>query len=260
MRGRSQGISSSAFFVPTPNHQRLGFFSCSDSCMHYTKISLRCLWRISENLCCVSLHSKSDRLLLLLRRGSRSREHLQILAADERLSNRRTSQHDFLPQPLQYRGKKRSFRKTRQLADLQRNQAPAEVSLSYAKEVHNVDRHLDLEEGTPLDKASIDRSRSVLADTSSQQIRRSAAIVATSSGVCAVRTEQEPNNVQDSPIKTVFSYTSIDAPASSKPLQLPLQLSHLLLLRLVDQMCCNRLEHQNHRVNPRIRLVPAVHG
>ena len=190
MRGRPQGISSSAFFVPTPNLQRLEFFWCSDSCMHHTKISLRFLIRISEGLCCVSLHSKSDRLLLLLRRGSRSREHLQILAADERLSNRRTSQHGFLPQPPQCRGKKWSFRKTRQPADLLRNRALAEVSLFYAEEVHNVDRYLDLEEETPLDKASIDRSRSVLADTSSQQIGHVAEIVATSAGVCGIRTEQ----------------------------------------------------------------------
>ena len=203
MRGRSQGISSSAFFVPTPNLQRLGFFWCSDSCMHHTKNSLRCLIRISEGLCCVSLHSKSDRLLLLLRRGSRSREHLQILAADERLSSRRTSQHGFLPQPPQCRGKKWSSRKTRQLADLQRNQAPAEVSLFYAKEAHSAYRHWDLKERTRLGKASIDRSRSVLADTSSQQIRPSLVIVATSSGVCAVRTEQEPNNVRDSTTQTV---------------------------------------------------------
>ena len=45
-----------------------------------------------------------------------------------------------------------------------------------------------------------------------------------------------------------------------KPLKLLLQLSNLLLLRLVDQMCCNRLEHQRHRIDTRIRLVPAVHG
>ena len=215
MRGRSQGISSSAFFVPTPNHQRLGFFSCSDSCMHHTKISLRCLWRISENLCCVSLHSRSDRLFLLLRRGSRSHEHLQILAADERLSSRRTSQHGFLPQPPQCRGKKWSSRKTRQLADLQRNQAPAEVSLFYAKEVHNVDRLLDLEEGTPLDKASIDRSRSVLADTSSQQIGDIVEIVATSAGVCSIRTEQEPNKIRNSTTKAASGYTSRTGPPFS---------------------------------------------
>ncbi len=95
MRGRPQGISSSAFFVPTPNLQRLEFFWCSHTCMHYTKISLNCLTRISVGLCCVSLHSRSDRLLLLLRRGTRSHEHLQILAADERLNNRSTSQQDF---------------------------------------------------------------------------------------------------------------------------------------------------------------------
>ena len=98
MRGRPQGISSSAFFVRTPSLQRLEFLSCFDSRMHCTKISLLCLKSIFEGLCCVSLHSKSDRLLLLLRRGSRSREHLQIHAADERLSNRHTSQHGFLPQ------------------------------------------------------------------------------------------------------------------------------------------------------------------
>ena len=138
MRGRSQGISSSAFFVPTPNLQRLGFFWCSDSCMHHTKNSLRCLIRISEGLCCVSLHSKSDRLLLLLRRGSRSREHLQILAADERLSNRRTSQHDFLPQPLQCRGKKSSLTETKQLPDDQGQQALLSSSLSYPKEINYI--------------------------------------------------------------------------------------------------------------------------
>ena len=42
--------------------------------------------------------------------------------------------------------------------------------------------------------------------------------------------------------------------------ELLLQLSHLLLLRLVDQMRCNRLEDQSHRVDLRIRRVPAVHG
>ena len=183
--------------------------------MHHTKISLSCLIRISEGLCCVSLHSKSDRLLLLLRRGSRSREHLQILAADERLSSRRTSQHGFLPQPPQCRGKKWSSRKTRQLADLQRNQAPAEVSLFYAKEVHNVDRLLDLEEGTPLDKASIDRSRSVLADTSSQQIGDIVEIVATSAGVCSIRTEQEPNKIRNSTTKAASGYTSRTGPPFS---------------------------------------------
>ena len=40
----------------------------------------------------VHLHSRSDRLLLLLWSGSRSREHLQVVAAGKRLSNRHASQ------------------------------------------------------------------------------------------------------------------------------------------------------------------------
>ena len=134
MRGRSQGISSSAFFVPTPNLQRLEFFSCSDSWVHSAKNSLRCLTSISEGLCCVSLNSRSNRFLLLLRRGSRSHEHLQILAADERLSNRRTSQHGFLPQLLQCRDKKPSFIKTKQLTDLRNQRADFLTPLFYLRE------------------------------------------------------------------------------------------------------------------------------
>ena len=42
--------------------------------------------------------------------------------------------------------------------------------------------------------------------------------------------------------------------------QLLIQLSHLLLLRLADQMCTKRPEHQSHRFDARIRLVPAVHS
>ena len=40
--------------------------------------------------------------------------------------------------------------------------------------------------------------------------------------------------------------------------QLLIQLSHLLLLRLVDQMCINLPDHQSHRFDARIRLVTAV--
>ena len=42
--------------------------------------------------------------------------------------------------------------------------------------------------------------------------------------------------------------------------QLLIQLSHLLMLRLVDRMCINRPEHQSHRFEARTRLVPAVHS
>ena len=46
-----------------------------------------------RRLCFAHLHSRSDRLLLLLGRGSRCREHLQVVAAGKQLSNRHTSQH-----------------------------------------------------------------------------------------------------------------------------------------------------------------------
>ena len=165
MRGRSQGISSSAFFVLTPNLQRLGFFWCSDSCMHNTKISLPCLIRISESLCCVSLHSKSDRLLLLLRRGSRSREHLQILSADERLSNRRTSQHGFLPQLLQCRDKKPSFIKTKQLTDLRNQKADFLTPLFYLREFQTESQSLGEWNLSDHEQALIDGFRSPLLET-----------------------------------------------------------------------------------------------
>ena len=74
------------------NQQELEIFSCSDLYSNCTCTSLLCLIRISAILHCVHLHSRSDRLLLQLWSGSRSREHLQVVAAGKRLSNRHTSQ------------------------------------------------------------------------------------------------------------------------------------------------------------------------
>ena len=111
------------------------------------------------------------------------------------------------------KAKKQSFRKIKQLADLQSSHVPAAISLFFAKEAHNINRYLDLEEKTLIDKASIDRSLSVLADTSLEQIMQSAEIAATSADVCAIKTEQEPNNVRNSTTQIAFSYTSMGAPA-----------------------------------------------
>ena len=73
------------------NRQGLEIFSCSDLYSNCTCTSLLCLTCISAILRCVHLHSRSDRLLLLLWSGSRSHEHLQFVAAGKRLSNRHTS-------------------------------------------------------------------------------------------------------------------------------------------------------------------------
>ena len=75
------------------NQQRLEILSCPDLYSKCTYALLRSLTCIYAKLCCVHLHSRSDRLLLLLGRGSRSREHLQVVAAGKRLSNRHISQH-----------------------------------------------------------------------------------------------------------------------------------------------------------------------
>ena len=74
------------------NQQELEIFSCSDLYSNCTCTSLLSLRRICSIVRCVHLHSRSDRLLLLLWSGSRSREHLQVVAAGKRLSNRHTSQ------------------------------------------------------------------------------------------------------------------------------------------------------------------------
>ena len=260
MQGRSQGISRSAFFVPTPNLRRLEFFSCSDSCMHHTKISLPCVRRISEDLCCVSLHSRSDRFLLLLRRGSRRHEHLQILAADERLSNRRTSQHDFLPQPLQCRGKKSSLTETKQLPDDQGQQALLNSSLSYPKEINYI--CWNWRKKTRPGRALIEGSLSLLSGNHGRNTPQHTPEKA-----------QDTTTLQEFPARCgsnrEMSWTQqhklwrelhIYRSTGLKPLQLLLQLSHLFSLRLVQQMCCNGLEHQRHRVDAGIRLVLPVHG
>ena len=67
--------------------------SCPDLYSNCTNALLHSLICISAKLCCVHLYSRSDRLLLLLGRSSRGREHLQVIPAGKRLSNRHTSQH-----------------------------------------------------------------------------------------------------------------------------------------------------------------------
>ena len=181
---------------------------------------------------------------------------LLYIEAVDRYANRRGFSSLF----LQCRDKKSSLTGIKQPPDDQDQQALLNLSLSYPKGLsYNC---WNLHKQTRPCKASIVESLFLLLgnhgrNTPQHTPKRR-------------RTDQPCMNFQTAVVQAgkcpglnntncVLSYTSIGG-ASLKPLQLLLQLSHLLLLRLVDQMRCNRLEHQSHRVNPRIRLVPAVHG
>ena len=65
-----------------------------------------------------------------------------------------------------------------------------------------------------------------------------------------------PENVWDSTTQTVYSVTRL----SEIPLPIVRAAASTQPTVLAAIGCCNRLEDQRHRVNPRIRLVPAVHG
>ena len=104
------------------------------------------------------------------------------------------------------------LKKIRQLSVHQNQPAPVAISLFYAKEVHNAGSNWDLQEETPLYRASIGRSRFVPPKTSSQHRGISELILASSSAGCIQETEQclGFNNKNCS-----ASYTSIGVPASS---------------------------------------------
>ena len=80
---------------------------------------------------------------------------------------------------------------------------PPAISLFYVKEVHNAHRHEDLEVEIPLDRALIDRSRSVLVDGRSNKLWQTSMILSSS----PVFSASGLTNVRNSTTQTVIFVT-----------------------------------------------------
>ena len=80
---------------------------------------------------------------------------------------------------------------------------PPAISLFYVKEVHNAHRHEDLEVEIPLDRALIDRSRSVLVDGRSNKLWQTPMILSSS----PVFSASGLTNVRNSTTQTVIFVT-----------------------------------------------------
>ena len=99
-----------------------------------------------------------------------------------------------------------------QRLDFRNLQVPSAISQFFVKGVHNARRHEDPEVEIPLDRASIDKSRSVLVDASSKYKGAGLEIMSSST----VFSASDPNNVRDSTTQTV-SFVTRQSPCLQIP-------------------------------------------
>ena len=102
-----------------------------------------------------------------------------------------------------YRSKPALRWKIKQRLGFRNLPAPPAISLFYVKEVHNAHRHEDLEVEIPLDRALIDRSRSVLVDDCSNKLWQAIMILSSS----PVFSASSLTNVRNSTTQTVIFVT-----------------------------------------------------